>query len=118
MKVCYRESDGAYCDSADSHAKYPGDEAFILGTNVIGRFGGKPEDYVIIEVDLDETPQPCLKKLQAGVLVDDDVKIAANLAAEDEAAQEVQDRTDLVAKFKDKTATQDDICEFLSGFGG
>ena len=69
MKVCYRKSDGMYCDSQQSWpAGYPGDEEFVRGPNVMGRFGGSPEDYVIIETD---EPEPWFKRLAGGDLVDD-----------------------------------------------
>ena len=118
MKVCYRTSDGVFCDSAESFAVYPGDAAFIAGPNVLGRFGGNPEDYVVKEVDLGVVPQPHLKKLESDVLVDDTDKIAAKETAVADAQQVTDRRAALVTKFKDKTATHDEFCEFLAEFAG
>ena len=72
MKVCYRKSDGVYCDSADSYVKYPGDIEFIKGINVMGRFGGSVEDYAVIETN---EKQPYLKRYISSELVDDTEKI-------------------------------------------
>ena len=114
MRVAFRKSDGMYCDSADSFAVYPGDDPFIRSNNVMGRLGGKPEDYVILDADPKDVPQPELRKLLDGKLVEDTDKIAAIHASKDEEAQDILRRDGLVAKFRDRTATLGEVCEFLS----
>ena len=113
MKVCYRRKDGKYCDSADSWVKYPGDENFVKGPNVIGRLGGKVGDYVVVETD---APRPHMKRYDGGKLVDDEQKLAAK-AQEQERNRETMARAEgLKEKIQNNLATHEDVVEFLKEF--
>ena len=114
MKVCYRKSDGLYCDTEGSWPfRYPGDEEFISGPNVIERFGGEVEDYVIVDVDPEEVPEPWLKRWQDGALVDDEDRLAAiaQQESEENAAKEMAES--VKQKITDGTATLQDVLEYL-----
>lgn len=114
MRVCYRRSDGLYCDNEGSWPLgCPGDEEFVNGPNVIGRFGGEPEDYVVVDVDPDDVPRPWLKRWQDGQLVDDQEKVAAiaQRESEENAANEMAES--VRRKIKDGTATLQDVLEYL-----
>jgi hypothetical protein len=110
MRVCFRKSDGSYCDNGGSHVKYPGDEEFVEGGNVMGRFGGTPDDYIVVDTD---EPRPWLKRYVNGKLVDDEEKLAAT-ARQEEVQAEVSERLkSLRRKVKDRTATLDDALSLL-----
>jgi hypothetical protein len=114
MKVCYRKSDGLYCDNEGSWPLgYPGDEEFVKGPNVIERFGGEVEDYVVVDVDPEVVPQPWFKMWQDGSLVDDEEKLAAiaQRESEENAAKEIEES--VRQKIKDGTATLQDVLEYL-----
>ncbi len=114
MKVCFSKSDGQYCDTEGSWpAGYPGDEEFLKGPNVIERFGGEVEDYVVVDVDPDEVPEPWLKRWQDGVIVDDEEKLAAiaQRESEENAAKETEET--VRQKIKDGTATLQDVLDYL-----
>ena len=113
MKVCYRKSDGLYCDSSASYlgGSYPGDEAMVHGPNVIGRFGGKSEDYVVIST---RERGPWLKRYVGAQLVDDEEKLAAIAARQREEQVAAEGMEALRNKIRDKTATPDDVLEYLA----
>jgi hypothetical protein len=114
MRVCYRKSDGIYCDNEGSWPLgCPGDEEFVRGPNVIERFGGEVEDYVVADVDPEQVPQPWLKRWQDGDLVDDEDKLAAiaQQESEENAAQAMEES--VKQTIKDGTATLRDVLEYL-----
>jgi hypothetical protein len=114
MRVCYRKSDGIYCDNEGSWPLgCPGDEEFVRGPNVIERFGGEVEDYVVADVDPEQVPQPWLKRWQDGDLVDDEDKLAAiaQQESEENAAKAMEES--VKQKIKDGTATLRDVLEYL-----
>lgn len=111
MKVCYRKSDGVYCDNEQSWVKYPGDEAFIKAHNVMGRFKGKVTDYIVIETD---KPSPWLKRYVNGKLIDDKEKLKALEAQKRAEEDERLKRERLTKKIKDKTATHEELLEYLA----
>ncbi len=114
MKVCYRKSDGIYCDSEGSWPlAFPGDEELVKGPNVVERFGGEVEDYVVVDVDPEEVPRPWLKRWRDGSLVDDEEKIVAiaQQETEENAAKELEQS--VRQKIKDGTATLQDVLEYL-----
>ena len=114
MKVCYRKSDGQYCDTEGSWPfRYPGDEEFVKGPNVIERFGGEVEDYVVVDVDPEQVPQPWSKRWQDGNLVDDEDKLAAIAQQESEGNAAKAMEESVRQKIKDGTATLQDVLDYL-----
>ena len=114
MKACYRKSDGLYCDNEGSwQLGCPGDEEFVKGPNVLERFGGEVEDYVVVDVDPEAVPQPWLKRWQEGELVDDEEKLAAiaQRDAEEDAAKAMEES--VRQKIRDGTATLQDVLAYL-----
>lgn len=109
MRAVYKKSDGTYCDSEQSYVKPPDDKGIIDGPNVIGRFGGKVSDYIVIECP----DRPWLKKYLGGKLVDDTEKIAAMETARAEAETQRQTIEALRDKIKAGSATLKEVQEFL-----
>ena len=103
MKVCYRKSDGLYCDTEGPWPfRYPGDEEFVKGPNVIERFGGEPEDYVVVDVDPEEVPELWLKRWQDGNLVDDVSSVRVAVIDTGIARSNGTDHPDLIGIFVDE----------------
>lgn len=111
MKVCYRLSDGIYCDNEKSYfPNPPSDEVMINSGNVIGRHGGVFADYTCVETAVGS---PWLKKLIGGQLVDDQDKLDA-IAAEQAANDLLVARlAELRQKLVDHTASQLEMSEYI-----
>jgi hypothetical protein len=111
VKVCYRRSDGLYCDSERSWpARYPGDGEFVRGPNVMGRFGGAPDDYAVVDAD---APEPWLRRWVDGRLVDDTEKLDAIASARAQQAERHRRVTELSSMIRDGSATVAELQEFM-----
>lgn len=111
MKVCYRLSDGIYCDNERSYfPNPPSDEVMINSGNVIGRHGGVFADYTCIETTADN---PWLKKLIGGVLVPDQDKLDAIAIEEAAKSQLVNRLAELRQKLVGHTASQLEMGEYI-----
>lgn len=111
MRVCYRLSNGIYCDNEQSYfPNPPSNEEMIASNNVIGRYGGVPADYTVIETS---EVNPWLKKLIGGQLIDDQDKLDAIAAEQAERNQLTQRLTGLRQKLVDHTASQLEMGEYI-----
>ncbi len=112
-RVVYRRDSGFYCDCDESHGgARKTDRALIESSNVIGRFGGVPADYVVVETD---DPAPWMLRWDAGELIPD----AAKVQEFDEAAAarivETERRAAIAGRLEAGTATMKEVQEVLRG---
>lgn len=111
MKVCYRLSDGIYCDNERSYyPNPPSDEEMIASANVIARFGGVHSDYTVIQTS---ERTPWLKKLVDGQLLDDQDKLDSIATIQAERNERVQRLAELRQKLVAHTASQLEMGEYI-----
>lgn len=111
MKIAIDKRTGQVRAQSDSYKIYPGDKAFIEGHNVMGRFGGLVDDYLVLDT---EEGNPHLLKYVAGELVPDTNKLQAVADAEAVTQAVTDQKATLRAKLEAGTANDAEVQTLLA----